>query len=145
MIGIQDEIDCECRPGPNPLWQHKKVDLSRQVLTLQRRWASQEWKWKKVYHNLRDGKRTEAPLRDLLHHFGPVGELHARPEQFGFELIGELDHERDTMLKVQWNRQDAWPLNEYRTRLNENIQSHPQIFELLWGASFYHLWAPCRM
>ena len=52
-----------------------------------------------MYHNLRDEKRTAASLRDLPHHFGPVGELHAGLEQFEFELVGELGHERDTMIK----------------------------------------------
>ena len=99
-IKIQDEIDCECRPGPNPLWQHNNLDLSRQVLILQRQWTSQEWKWKIVYHNLRDGKTTEAPLRDLPHHSGPVGELHVRLEQFEFELIGKLGYESDTKIKI---------------------------------------------
>ena len=52
-----------------------------------------------MYHNPRDEKRTEAPLRDLPHHFGSVGELRARLEQFGFQAIGKLGHEHDTMLK----------------------------------------------
>ena len=44
-------------------------------------------KWNIVCHNLRDGKRTGAPLRDLPHYFGQVGELHARLEQCEFQLI----------------------------------------------------------
>ena len=52
-----------------------------------------------MYHNLRDEKRTEVSLRDLLHHFGPVGELHARLGQFGFDLIGKLGYERDAMIE----------------------------------------------
>ena len=52
-----------------------------------------------MYHNLRDEKRTEAPLRDLPRHFDLVGELRARLERFGFQAIGKLGHERDTMIK----------------------------------------------
>ena len=76
-------------------------------------------KWNIVCHNLRDGKRTEAPLRDLPHYFGQVGELHARLERCEFQLIIKVI-KVIPIPRIQQNKQDVLLLDEHRTRLNES-------------------------